>query len=189
MNIPCSRASGLALVAALAAGRRAAAWRTTRSLAKFDDTKPITLNGIVTLVDWRNPHVHVFMNVQDAQGQLVNWAVELESPIDLQQSGWTRDTLQPGDAITVQGIAARNGSRQVWGRSIVMTATGKAGAERARRDAAAGAAAAAADAALARRPAAARRRCPAARRLLGVSERHGARRERREGRRWTRTAC
>ena len=41
--------------------------------AKFDDKKPTTLNGIVTLVDWRNPHVHVFMNVKDAKGVL-NWA-------------------------------------------------------------------------------------------------------------------
>src|ERR1700730_17442566 len=74
-------------------------------LAKFDDTKPLTLKGIVTLVDWANPHVHVFMNVSGGK-ELVNWAVELESPIDLGKSGWTVDTLQPGDAITVQGITA-----------------------------------------------------------------------------------
>ena len=76
-------------------------------LAKFDDKKPVTLSGVVTLVDWRNPHVHVFMNVRDAKGQMLNWAIELESPIDLQQSGWTSDSLQPGDAITVEGIAAQ----------------------------------------------------------------------------------
>lgn len=92
--------------------------------AKFDAAKPLTLSGIVTMVDWRNPHVHIFMNVRD-RNETVNWAIELESPIDLQQSGWSRDSLQPGDAITVQGIAARNGSRQSWARSIVMTATGR----------------------------------------------------------------
>src|SRR5438034_6259267 len=64
-------------------------------LAKFDDTKPVTLKGIVTLVDWANPHVHVFMNVTTGKQQ-VNWAVELESPIDLQKSGWSADALQPG---------------------------------------------------------------------------------------------
>jgi len=73
-------------------------------LAKFDDKKPLTLSGIVTLVDWRNPHVHVFMNVQDSKNETLNWAIELESPIDLQQNGWRRDTLQPGDAITVKGM-------------------------------------------------------------------------------------
>jgi hypothetical protein len=92
---------------------------------KFDDTKPMTLTGIVTLVDWRNPHVHVFMNVGDAKTQIENWAVEIESPILLQQSGWLRESVQPGDSITVDGIAARNGSRQVWGRSIKLTGTGR----------------------------------------------------------------
>ena len=92
---------------------------------KFDDTKPTTLTGIVTLVDWRNPHVHVFMNVRDAKQQVENWAVEIESPIDLQQGGWTKESLQPGDSIRVEGISARNGSRQVWGRSITLTGTGR----------------------------------------------------------------
>src|SRR6266446_3641324 len=84
-------------------------------LAKFDDTKPTTLKGIVTLVDWANPHVHVFINVSGGK-ELVNWAIEYESPIDLQHSGWNVDSLQPGDAISVQGIAARDGSHQVWSR-------------------------------------------------------------------------
>ena len=85
--------------------------------AKFDDTKPQTLSGVVTLVDWRNPHVHIFMNVRN-NNDADNWAIELESPIDLQASGWTRDSVKPGDAITVAGITARNGSRQVWANKI-----------------------------------------------------------------------
>jgi hypothetical protein len=93
-------------------------------LAKFDDSKRLTLSGVVTLVDWRNPHVHVFMNVQDGNNH-ANWAVELESPIDLQQGGWNRESLQPGDAITVEGIAARDGSRQLWSNSIVLRASGR----------------------------------------------------------------
>src|SRR5690242_10407387 len=76
-------------------------------LAKFDDKKPITLKGVVSLVDWRNPHVHVFMDVR-GQNQMLNWAIELESPIDLQRSGWSKDTLHPGDSITVEGFSARN---------------------------------------------------------------------------------
>ena len=93
-------------------------------LAKFDDRKPVTLNGVVTLVDWRNPHVHVFMNVSNPKG-IVNWAIETESPIDLQRNGWSRETLRPGDRIRVDGLAARNGSRQAWGNSIVLRATGR----------------------------------------------------------------
>ena len=116
------RVSAVALAAVLLAGTRGAAHHEI--LGKFDDKKPITLSGIVTLVDWKNPHVHVFMNVKDAKG-LLNWAVELESPIELQQSGWRSDTLQAGDTITVTGMAARNGSRQAWGDSVVVKATGK----------------------------------------------------------------
>lgn len=92
--------------------------------AKFDTTKTVTLKGTVTLVDWTNPHVHVFMNVEEA-GRLTNWAIELESPVDLQRSGWNRTTLKPGEGITVQGISARDGSKQAWGNSVAMTNTAR----------------------------------------------------------------
>lgn len=93
--------------------------------AKFDEGQSTTLSGIVTMVDWRNPHVHVFVNVRGDQGEWVNWAVELASPIELQDSGWNRESLQPGDAITVQGHPARNGSRQVWSNSMILTDTNR----------------------------------------------------------------
>lgn len=92
--------------------------------AKFDPSKTRTLTGIVTHVDWRNPHVHVLMNVAEG-GKTVNWAVEVESPIDLERSGWKRDSLKPGDAVVVQGASARDGSLQVWGSSIAMRDSGK----------------------------------------------------------------
>ena len=88
--------------------------------AKFDDTKPMTLTGVVTLVDWRNPHVHIFVNVKDQKG-VVNWAAELESPIELEQNGWSHETLQPGANVTIRGVAARNGSRQVWANSVTVS--------------------------------------------------------------------
>ena len=93
--------------------------------AKFDESKTQTLSGIVTLVDWRNPHVHVFLNVRGAKGEWVNWAIELQSPIDLADSGWNEDSVRPGDAITVTGYPARNGSRQVWSNRMTMTQGGK----------------------------------------------------------------
>ena len=93
--------------------------------AKFDDDQSMALNGIVTKVDWRNPHAHIFVNVKDAEGNTVNWAVEVESPVILQQNGWQADSIKPGDAISVNGIAARNGSRQVWGESVAFSATGR----------------------------------------------------------------
>ncbi len=93
--------------------------------AKFDDTKPTTLSGVVTYVDWRNPHVHLFVNVADGKGEATNWAIELESAILLQKSGWRPDSVQPGDHLTVRGAVARDGTRQVWADSVVMDGTGR----------------------------------------------------------------
>jgi len=93
--------------------------------AKFDDTKPLELEGIVSAVDWRNPHVHVFLNVTDENGEVVNWAIELESPVVLERSGWERESVQPGDRVTVDGIVARNGTRQVWADALVFADTGR----------------------------------------------------------------
>jgi hypothetical protein len=93
-------------------------------LGKFDESSPLTLSGIVTYVDWRNPHAHVFVNVE-GENRVANWAIELASPVDLERAGWRADTLRPGDAVTVTGIAARDGTRQVWGESIVFSSSGR----------------------------------------------------------------
>ena len=65
------------------------------------------------------------MNVKDSQERDPELGDRAESPIDLGENGWTRDTLQPGDAIVVDGWAARNGSRQAWGNSVAVKATGR----------------------------------------------------------------
>src|SRR5215468_10196704 len=90
-------------------------------LAKFDDKKPLRIRGVVSLVDWRNPHAHVFVNVKTGE-TISNWAVELESPIDLEANGWSKTTIQPGDQVAVTGIAARDGSRQMLGKTVVTSA-------------------------------------------------------------------
>jgi hypothetical protein len=90
--------------------------------AKFDPARTMTLRGLVTKIDWLNPHVHVFMDVR--QGNNVNsWAIELESVVDLRRSGWRSNTLSIGDAITVQAMAARDGSNQAWGNSVTLDRT------------------------------------------------------------------
>src|SRR5262245_23299530 len=91
---------------------------------KFDPNKTRTLKGVVTKLDWANPHVHVLMDVLDGKA-VTNWSVELESTLDLEKSGWNLSTVKPGDEITVQGMIARNGSPQIWGESVVLTAGGK----------------------------------------------------------------
>ena len=93
-------------------------------LAKFDDKKPVRIRGVVSLVDWRNPHAHIFVNVASAD-KVNNWAVELESPIDLEANGWSRTTIQPGDKVAVQGLAARDNSRQIWATAILTSRTAR----------------------------------------------------------------
>ncbi len=93
-------------------------------LAKFDSNRRVTLRGFVTAIDWKNPHVHVFIDVPDG-ARRTNWAIELESPVDLEKAGWGRDTLKVGDGVAVQGFAARNGSDQAWGNSVVLASSGK----------------------------------------------------------------
>jgi uncharacterized protein DUF6152 len=93
--------------------------------AKFDNANPLTLRGPVTAIDWANPHAHVFINVAEPGGGITNWAIELESTVDLRRQGWTRNALSVGDVVTVQGIAARDGSKQAWSLSMVVARTGQ----------------------------------------------------------------
>jgi hypothetical protein len=122
MRVPSVARWCLAVVAAVGAPLAAAHHAI---VAKFDDTQRTQLQGIVTSVDWRNPHVHVFTNVARADGSVENWAIELESTVLLKRSGWEHDTLRPGDAISVSGPTARDGSRQVWGETVIATATSR----------------------------------------------------------------
>src|SRR4030095_10117250 len=91
---------------------------------KFDPARTRTLNGVVTRLDWANPHVHILMDVVEGNN-VTNWAVELESTIDLERSGWDLNTLKTGAAVTSQGRRAREGSPQIWGNSVVLTASNK----------------------------------------------------------------
>lgn len=93
--------------------------------AEFDGDKPKSLTGIVTKVEWTNPHVWIYMNVKDPEtGKVVNWGAELGPPHGLQRGGWRRDTLQIGTEISVDGFLARNGSDRVNARTVTVTATG-----------------------------------------------------------------
>lgn len=92
--------------------------------AKFDYDQTRTLSGVVTLLDWSNPHAHLFVNVTE-NGVTENWAIELESPIELKASGWNSESVQPGDRIEVTGPLARNGTRQIWADSLVLSGIGR----------------------------------------------------------------
>ena len=62
--------------------------------SEYDANKPVTLEGLVTKVEWQNPHVYFYINVKDASGKVTNWSLEMGAPSGLQRQGWTRNTLQ-----------------------------------------------------------------------------------------------
>jgi hypothetical protein len=86
--------------------------------SEYDAKQPITLSGLVTKVEWQNPHVYFYINVKDEAGKMANWALEMGAPSGLQRQGWTRNTLQVGDMVTVEGSRARNGSNLANARSV-----------------------------------------------------------------------
>ncbi len=94
--------------------------------AKFDVSKTITLTGTVTQIDWANPYSHILMKVPVANSSSpARWAVEIESSILLAKNGWNQTTVKPGDVIKVEGPPARDGSKQISGKNIVLTSTNK----------------------------------------------------------------
>ena len=93
--------------------------------AEYDSAKKVTIKGIVTKIDWMNPHVYFYIDVQDESGNINNWALEMGPPNGLQRSGWTRNTMKIGDEVIVEGTLAKDGSKQANARSVVMAATGK----------------------------------------------------------------
>jgi len=93
--------------------------------AEFDASKAVTLNGVVTKIEWMNPHTYFYLDVSEADGKVVNWGMEMGSPNGLMRQGWTRNTLKVGDVVSVEGSQAKDGSHVGNARVVVLTATGK----------------------------------------------------------------
>lgn len=87
--------------------------------AEYDANKPITLTGVVTKVEWTNPHSYFYMDVTDKDGKVTNWKFEGFPPNVLYRTGWKREvTLKTGDAITVTGWLARDGTAWAHSREV-----------------------------------------------------------------------
>ena len=86
--------------------------------AEFDRTKPVTLQGSVTRVDWGNPHIWVFLDVKDEGGKVANWGFSGGAPGILQRRGIPRTALKVGDVVVVEGFRARDGSNNASGGRV-----------------------------------------------------------------------
>ena len=78
------------------------------SQSEYDLKGKVEVAGAVTKVEWKSPHVWVYVDVTDDKGHTVNWSFELPSPVTLMRRGWTRDSLKAGDRVSVSGAPARN---------------------------------------------------------------------------------
>ena len=86
--------------------------------AEFDRDRPIEVTGTVTNVEWMNPHARFYVDVEDDNSAVVKWDFELGSPNGLMRQGWRRDSLKPGDVVTVSGWRARNAPNVANARAV-----------------------------------------------------------------------
>jgi hypothetical protein len=89
--------------------------------AEYDGSHTTTLSGIVTKVDWVNPHAYIFINTKDDAGAVKEIRFELGPPYALVRGGWKRDTVKIGDKITVEGAALAKDPRNSWAGALPTT--------------------------------------------------------------------
>ena len=117
------RALAIAVVAALCPVGQAFAHHSWQ--AEYDQNKVIVLKGVVTKVEWTNPHVRIYVDVKDEKGAVVNWDLELQSVNTLTRAGWDRNFLKIGDGVTVEAWAARDGSNRGNARESITLDDGR----------------------------------------------------------------
>jgi hypothetical protein len=88
--------------------------------ANYDTTKTITVKGVVTGFNFVNPHVEVFWEAKDSSGVTQKWQGELTSPNRLTRLGWSKESIKPGDTVTIAGYPAKSGSNEIWIQKVVL---------------------------------------------------------------------
>jgi hypothetical protein len=92
--------------------------------ADYDGGKPVSVKGVVSKVEWTNPHTHFYVDVKDEKGNVKTWNFEMASTLALERAGWSRRTLPVGAEVTVGGFGGRAVTERAIASSIV-TADGK----------------------------------------------------------------
>jgi hypothetical protein len=107
------RATGLLAMAGLALAHHA-------YVAEFDVAKPVKMTGVVTRVEWTNPHIWIYMDVKDEAGKVTNWGFSASPPGMLQRRGITRNSIKIGDMLTISGHRAKDGSNNASGNIVIL---------------------------------------------------------------------
>src|SRR5678816_727893 len=86
--------------------------------AEYDSNKPVKLTGVVTKVEWTNPHIWFYVDVKDEQGKVSNWGFSGGPPGVLQRRGITKPVIKIGEVVVVEGFRARDGSTNASGGKV-----------------------------------------------------------------------
>lgn len=111
----------IGLLAALTCGTAAPLAAHHSFAAEYDGSKPVKVSGVVTKVEWTNPHIWFYVDVKDEQGRVTNWGFSGGPPGVLQRRGIPRDAMKIGDVVVVEGFRARDGSNNASGGRVTFT--------------------------------------------------------------------
>jgi hypothetical protein len=86
--------------------------------AEFDSAKPVSLQGVVTKLDWMNPHIWIYLDTKDDSGTVAHWQCEGGPPNTLTRNGWSKDSLKIGDQASVEGCRSKDGTNTCNARTV-----------------------------------------------------------------------
>jgi hypothetical protein len=89
--------------------------------AEYDASKAIRVTGVISKVEWTNPHSYLYIDVKDDHGNLVTWTCEGGAPNTLSRRGFTKNAIKIGDTVTIDGYGAKDGSRLMDARRITLS--------------------------------------------------------------------
>lgn len=87
--------------------------------AAYDTSKTVTVKATMTEFEFTNPHCQLYFDVTNNNGETEKWQGELTAPNKLARAGWTKDTLKPGDSVTVSGYVSKSGAHSIWIRNLI----------------------------------------------------------------------
>jgi hypothetical protein len=90
------------------------------SIGLYDTEHLTTVKGAVTRIEWTSPHVFVYFAAEDADGNSVEWSMELDPPVLLRRYGWSKDTVKIGDVIDCTGAPAKSGAKAMRGAIVAL---------------------------------------------------------------------
>ena len=96
-------------------------WAHHSFAAEYDSSQLITLNGVITKVEWTNPHIYIHLDVKDGSGKVTTWALEGYPPNTLKRTGFTRNVLKEGDTVTITAYKAKDATNTGAGREVTFS--------------------------------------------------------------------